>query len=213
MAQPDAKPEQPSDEALLDAWRSGDAAAGEALFVRHYAPVSRFFRNKVAADRVADLIQETFMAVVEARERELVSFRAYLLRVAYYVFCRHIRTSYRRGPSEDIDELSLADVDASQTSMIAHAQEQRLLLEGLRAIPIKYQVVLELHYWEELTTNEIAEVLDIPPGTARSRLRRARDSLEAAMASIARSPALLESTMTRLDDWAAQCFRVGFREV
>ena len=196
-----------SDGDLLDAWRGGDADAGEILFVRHFAAIGRFFRNKVAGDRVADLIQETFTAVVEGRDRIADSsrFRAYLLSIAYYVFCKHLRESYRRGEDLNLDERSIDALDPSPSVLIAKSQEQRLLLEGLRAIPVNYQVVLELHYWEGLTTVQIAEVLGIPNGTVRSRLQRARDALEAAMSSIARSPEVLESTLTRLEDWAKRC--------
>lgn len=192
---------------LLDAWRQGDAASGEVLFLRHFAAIGRFFRNKVAADRVADLIQETFIAAVEGRDRivDASRFRGYLLSIAYYVFCKHLRDSYRHGADVDFDELSIDALDPTPSSLIAKSQEQRLLLEGLRAIAINYQVVLELHYWEGLTTTQISEVLGVPRGTVRSRLQRARDALEAAMASIARSPELLESTLTRLEDWAKRC--------
>ena len=198
-----------SDAELLDAWRGGDKAAGEVLFARHYRSLKRFYRNKVGADRVADLIQETFIASVESRDRIADSnrFRAYLLRIAYHVFCRHLREHHRRGVAVDLDQASVQALDTSAPSAIARKQEQRLLLEGLRSIPVNYQVVLELHYWEELTTNEIAGILDVPPGTIRSRLQRARDALEAAMASAARSPELLQSTLTRLEDWAAACGR------
>jgi RNA polymerase sigma-70 factor, ECF subfamily len=201
-------PQSSSDAELLDAWRRGDTDAGEALFVRHYRPVARFFRNKVGPERVADLIPETFVASVEGRERiqDSSRFRAYVLSIAYRVLCRHLRETHRRAES-DFDSFSFADLDPTPSAIVAKVQEQRLLLEGLRAISIKYQVVLELHYWEELTTNEIAEVLGLPPGTIRSRLQRAREALEAAMASIARSREVLDSTMTRLEDWAAACGR------
>ncbi|WP_052547104.1 RNA polymerase sigma factor [Enhygromyxa salina] len=196
-----------SDAELLVAWRAGDAEAGELLFVRHYPPVARFFRNKVGADQVADLIQETFTATLEGRDRiaDGSRFRGYLLCIAYRVFCAHLRKTYRKPGEVELDEVAIEAVDPSPTSVIVHAQEQRLLLEGLRAIPINYQVVLELHYWEELSTEEIARVLGMPSGTIRSRLIRARDALEAAMAGIARSAEVLDSTLTRLDDWAAGC--------
>lgn len=208
MAPPPTAPADPrSDADLLDAWRRGDADAGEVLFVRHFAAIGRFFRNKVAADRVADLIQETFIAAVEGRDRIVDSsrFRSYLLSIAYFVFCKHLRESYRRGQDVDLDEVSVDALDPTPSVLLAKHQEQRLLLEGLRAIPVNYQIVLELHYWEGLTTGQIAEVLDVPRGTVRSRLQRAREALEAAMASIARSPEVLESTLTRLEDWAKRC--------
>ena len=49
------------DGALVDAWRSGDRAAGKRLFERHYSGVARFFRNKVGEGE-GDLIQRTFLA-------------------------------------------------------------------------------------------------------------------------------------------------------
>jgi len=201
--------DRPSDAELLEAWRGGDADAGERLFARHYRLLKRFFRNKVGAERVADLIQDTFVASVESRERvqDGSRFRAYLLRIAYHVFCRHLRERSRGRSKVDLDEVCIEQLDPGATSVIARVQEQRLLLEGLRAIPVNYQVVLELHYWEDLTTGRIAEVLGVPVGTVRSRLQRARDALEAAMARIARSSELLESTLTRLEDWAARCGR------
>lgn len=197
------------DKALLDAWRGGDDEAGEALFVRYYQPVARFFRNKVGPERVADLIQETFVASVEGRDRieDGTRFRSYLLSIAYHVFCKALRENYRQGQPLDLDAVPIEEIATTASAVIARAQEQRLLLEGLRAIPVNYQVVLELHYWEDLNTNEIAAVLGIPTGTARSRLRRARHALEAAMGRLARSPELLDSTLTRLDDWAARCGR------
>ncbi len=195
-----------SDAELLDAWQHGSADAGEALFVRHYPPLARFFRNKVDPSDVADLIQETFMSSVDARQRvqQGSGFRAYLLTIAYRVYCRHLRERYR-GPQQDIEALSIADCGAHPSSVVGHVQQQRLLLEALRAIPIKYQVVLELHYWEEMSTREIAEVIDSPVGTVRSRLQRARGALEAEMARLARSPHILHSTLTRIEDWASSC--------
>jgi RNA polymerase sigma-70 factor (ECF subfamily) len=195
-----------SDAALLEAWRAGDTQAGEALFVRHYDTLARFFRNKVSADQVADLIQETLTTLVESRDRIADSsrFRAYMLCIAYRVFCKHLRGSYR-ADAVRLEELSVAELGTTPSSLIARAQEQRLLLEGLRALPVNYQVVLELYYWEELNTVEIAEVLGVPSGTVRTRLQRARDALEAELARLARSRELLDSTLTRLEQWAASC--------
>jgi RNA polymerase sigma-70 factor (ECF subfamily) len=50
--------------------------------------------------------------------------------------------------------------------------------EALRRLPVELQVVVELHYWEEQSTAEMAEVLEVPQGTVKSRLRRAREQLE-----------------------------------
>jgi len=197
------------DAELLVSWREGEAAAGEELVRRHYRVVERFLANKVGLERIPDLAQETFVRCVEARDRidEAARFQTYLLTIAYRVFCAHLRREYRVASTAELDSVTLEAVDPSPSTLMVRKQEQRLLLEGLRAISVNHQVVLELHYWEELTTEEIGQILDIPPPTARSRLRRARSALEAAMAAKARSPALLDSTLTRIEDWAAACRR------
>jgi RNA polymerase sigma-70 factor (ECF subfamily) len=55
-----------------------------------------------------------------------------------------------------------------------------------------------------LKTREIAEILEVPHPTVRSRLRRAQDRLAAELARLAAGP-LLESTLTGLEQWAARC--------
>jgi RNA polymerase sigma-70 factor, ECF subfamily len=194
------------DVVLLKGWRRGDAAAGEELFERYYDLVERFFLNKLSGD-VQDLVQETFIACVEARDRVQDSsrFRSYLFSIAYNVLRGHLRKLYRGGHQLDLDEMSIQQVAPGPGTQLGERREQRLLLEALRAIPVDYQVILELHYWEQLTTEDMAEVLKMPVGTARSRLIRARKLLEEAMSRLAGSPVELESTMTRLDDWAERC--------
>ena len=85
---------------------------------------------------------------------------------------------------------------------MAKRREERLLLEALRSIPLDHQIALELYYWQEMTAAELAAVLDIPEGTIRSRLRRAKHLLEEQLAELAQSPDLLETTMANLDEWA-----------
>ena len=194
------------DSELLLRWRAGDLTAGEALFERYYAMVERFFINKVDTG-VGDLVQETFIACVESRDRlkKTSRFRSYLFAVAHNILFRHLRTRYRRGETFDAEAVSVRDLSPGPSSVAVRRTEQRLLLEALRSISVAHQVVLELHYWENMTTAEIAEVLDTPVGTVRSRLQRARSHLEAAMDSLERSPEVLESTKSHLDDWAQQC--------
>ena len=197
-----------SDAELLERWRRGDKPAGAELFERYFAMIERFFLNK-APDHVDDLVQETFLNCLKSRDqvKDSNKFRSHLFAIAYHVLGTHLRKVYRGRGNIDLSESSLHDLSPSPRSLIAHREEQRLLLEALRHIPVAHQVLLELHYWESMTTDEIAEVLGIPVGTARGRLRRARELLEQAMEQLAESPALLESTRARLDDWVAECQR------
>ena len=80
----------------------------------------------------------------------------------------------------------------------------RLLLEGLRRLPIEHQIALELFYWEGFDARQIAEVMGISHSAMRSRMAKARELLRDAMLEIAESPDLLRSTVEALDDWAAE---------
>jgi RNA polymerase sigma-70 factor (ECF subfamily) len=195
-----------SDSELLQRWRSGDQAAGQELFERYYHVIERFFANKLASEAL-DLVQETFVACLEGRDRvsEDGKFRSYLFAVACNVLRGHLRRRYRGGEQLDLEEVSVHELAPGAGTLLGRLREQRLLLEALRHIPVELQVALELHYWEQLTTEDMAEALGVPVGTARSRLRRAREQLQAAMERLASTPDELESTITNLDDWARQC--------
>ena len=198
-----------ADAELLTRWRSGDQHAGEELFDRLYPMVERFFVNKLTTE-VDDLVQETFRLCVECRDRVAApdKFRGFMMSIAYRVFCAHLRERYRaEGNSVDWTTLSIKSLSPSPSSLVAERRELRLLLEGLRTIPIEYQIILELHYWEDMTTADIGAVLDTPVGTIRSRLRRGRELLEEAMTRLAQSHDELRSTLSRLEDWARACSR------
>lgn len=190
------------DMALLERWRGGDLAAGNELFERHFDAVYRFFAHKVP-EHANDLVQQTFLGCVEGRDRfrGASSFRTFLFAVARYQLLAHFRVTKRRAI--DTSATSLADVAPSPSTALRRRFEHRLLLEALRTLPLDLQIALELHYWEELTAREIAEVLAVPEGTAKSRLRRARDALVSAIAALETDPARLETTIASLDAWAA----------
>ncbi len=193
-----------ADDDLLAAWRSGDEDAGVELFERYYDGVSRFFKSK-AWDASADLIQRTFLACLETRDRmrKGTSFRSYLFGIARNILFEHYRGKRRDGRLLDFAERSLEDLGATPTTALAQAQESRLLLQALRQIPLEHQMILELYYWEEMTAGEIAGVLEVPEGTARTRIRRAKQLLEAELKARAESPQLLASTVSDLDSWAS----------
>ncbi len=188
---------------LLEAWRSGDARAGDTLLRRYLTALHRFFANKVV-DEVEDLIQRTFLALVRSREaiREGSSFRAYMFTVARHELYHYLRHRRRRHDALDFSSVSVADEGISPSGIVAHHHDQQLMLTALRSIPIELQVVLELHYWEDLTTAELAVALGVPQGTAKSLLRRARAQLEIRLARLARGQPELQRTFENLDAWA-----------
>ena len=159
---------------LLERWREGDRDAGESLFARYFPLVSRFFRNKLAYEH-EDLIQTTFLACVEAKGRiGATSFRAYLFTVARRRLYEHLRG--RGHPIRDAAPMtsSMAGDWTSPSAAVARTQAEAQVLRALRGLPVDDQIVLELRFWEQLSTAELADVLEVPGPTARTRLRRAR---------------------------------------
>jgi RNA polymerase sigma factor (sigma-70 family) len=189
-----------SDLELLDAWRGGDLGSGEQLFRRYFAQINRFFRNKTDSG-IEDLIQSTFLACIEGRDRfrEASSFRTYLFGIAHNL----LRTHYRkRARDVDFEHTSVVDLGASPTGPLTQRDEQAALLRALRSIPFDHQVILELSYWEDLSGPEIAEVLGLPPNTVRSRLSRARTALREALERGVASVEVLRSTLSNIEGWA-----------
>lgn len=193
-----------SDNELLDAWRAGDSRAGEALFDRYFESIRRFYCNK-ASDSIEDLVQQTFMACLESRDRfrGQSSFRTYLFAIAHNVLYKHFRRKRRKESKVDFGVSSVHDMGDSPTKNLADREEEQLLLSALRRIPLDLQTVLELYYWEKLTAAEIGEIIDAPEGTVRTRIRRAKQLVEAQIAELAQSPEMLQSTVTNLDRWAS----------
>jgi RNA polymerase sigma factor (sigma-70 family) len=191
------------DRELFGRWCDGDLRAGNALFDRYFPAIRRFFRNKLDAD-VEDLVQRTFVACVEARDRFRgdASFRTYLFALAHNVLRRHYRTASRKGEALDFDEISAVDLGAGPSTILNMREELVALLDGLRAIPLASQVILELVYWEKMTGPELAVVLDVPVDTARTRLRRARQLLASAIAKTPHAAGKLGDSLDDLEQWA-----------
>ncbi|MCA9710793.1 MAG: sigma-70 family RNA polymerase sigma factor [Myxococcales bacterium] len=195
----------PDDGALLTAWRAGDLAAGRRLFERYFEATLRFFANKVQTDP-EDFVQDVFAACVRGRDRvrDDRSFRAYLFGVAYNVLRDHYRERYRGGSPEPLESHSVEDLAPGPSTMARERQQDALLLDALRRLPMELQVVLELFYWEDMTTAEIGEALGIPSGTVRSRLRRGRERAQALLVELEAGGSLGETTPRGLDDWARE---------
>ena len=191
-----------SDQKLLHAWRAGDRRAGSELFARHFDGVYRFFLNKVDGG-VEDLVQRTFVACVEGRDRfrEEASFRTYLFAIAHNLLKVHLRTT-ARSRRQDFERDSLVDLGAGPPTIVGACEEERLVVHALRKIPIESQVLLELFYWEDLGVADIAVAMDVPVGTAATRLRRARQLLEAEMVALAGDAALRDAVAGGFETWA-----------
>jgi RNA polymerase sigma-70 factor (ECF subfamily) len=195
-----AKDEDPrSDLELLDAWVAGDQEASNALAGRHFGSVYRFFRTKVP-DFAEDLAQATFLGCVEGRDRFAgrSSFKTYLLGIARNQLLHHFR---KRGREEIVDwgHESVMDLAKSPSRVVAENETQQVLITALQQIPLDYQTTLELYYWEDLTQREVAEVLGVKEGTAKSRLSEGRALLREQLAKMPISARARDSAMEIFD--------------
>jgi RNA polymerase sigma-70 factor (ECF subfamily) len=192
-----------TDSELLKRWSNGDAQAGTVLFRRHVRSVYMFFQNKV--DNIEDMVQRTFLACVEkaAKIDPSRSFKAYLLGIARYQLLQYF-AEYRRGEKlGQIGQLSVEQLGNPSVAVAKH-QQQRLLLKGLRRIPLDHQIALELYYWEQLPLADIASILEIPEGTVKSRLHRSRGLLRDAIAGLDAPVLARRSTVDDLELWATR---------
>lgn len=191
------------DTKLVSAWLAGDTAAGEALLAMHSPCLVRFFRNKIG-NNPDDLVQETMAEAIVSKQRfeGRASFRSFLLSIARHRLFEHYRKRRVEQKYFEFDAVSVADMSPSPSTQLGERGEQRLLLEALRNIPLNLQIVLELHYWEDLSGPEVADALEIPVDTAYSRLRKAKSVLKKKLEILATSREALHSTTDRLELWA-----------
>jgi RNA polymerase sigma factor (sigma-70 family) len=162
----------------LQRWRTGDAAAGEALFARYFDSLCGFFATKCQAD-ADELVQRTLLACVHAKDqfRAESSFRTYVFTVARNELYRYLRKRHRDDDRLDFSVTSVAELITTPATRLARDAERRKLVEILRSLPVEQQTLLELHYWEDFDIAALAEVFETTPGAIRVRLHRARKTL------------------------------------
>lgn len=194
------------DDELHSRWRGGDRAAGAELIERHYDSVYRFFATKTGGD-ADDLVQRTFAACSDhdSGYRGDSSFRTYIFGVARNLLFAHYRgRSRQRARDPDYSIASAQELSPGPSTYAAVRVEYRLLVEALRRLPLEIQMTLELFYWEEMPMHELAEVLEIPIGTVKSRLHRGRVLLKEKLEKIPAPPKETASVRVLLDRWANQ---------
>jgi RNA polymerase sigma factor (sigma-70 family) len=174
------------DETLLQAWATGDEAAGVALYRRHFAALYRFFRTRAPHD-FEDLIQTTMLECVRSKDRYRGEspFVGFLFGLARNCLLHHYRSRSRDRLDFDASHGEVADLDLRPSTIFARKAEHARLHAAMARIPLELRLVLELHYWESLSTRELAETIAVPQGTVKSRLRRGREALREALAAVA----------------------------
>lgn len=145
-------------------------------------------------------MQQTFLSLVKAAPgfRGASSFRTYVFTAARSKLYRFlVERAAKEGPV-DFGVDSVAAIGPTPSAWAADREEERVLYDALRRLPVQTQVTLELYWIEGLEGDEVAEILGVPPGTIRSRLRRGLERLRHEVERLARHPHLIERSLSEL---------------
>jgi RNA polymerase sigma-70 factor (ECF subfamily) len=153
-----------------------------SLFERHYASMWRLLRRLgVSADQVDDATQELFW-VAARRLSDIQPGRehSFLYGVALRIAASQVRRQKAAMPLAEVGQVPLmVDDRPSPEDQLAERQARRLLDDVLHRMPGDLRTVFVLFELEGLEVRQIAELQEIPVGTASSRLRRAREEFSA----------------------------------
>lgn len=164
------------DELLAVRCQLGEREAFDALIDRWHDPLWRYARRLAGTDEAAsEVTQDVWLRVLRgiARLREPARLRSWLFGITRRVLMDRLRAKYAAPGVVDAADVELAaaepddDIEAELESM----------QEAMTRVPLVEREVLTLFYLRELTLVEVAEILEVPVGTVKSRLHRARHLL------------------------------------
>lgn len=163
--------------------------AFSALFERHATSVYRYAAQRMG-DRVAeDVMSETFLVAFERRSAYNLAVpdaRPWLLGIATRLMRKHARLEAVawRGLSADLAARIAPDVIEQAAARVDAERLTRRLTKALRKLGAADRDTLLLYAWADLDYASIAEAMQVPVGTVRSRLNRARRHIRRAAALI-----------------------------
>ena len=171
-----------SDEVLAHAVGEGNTQAFNELMRRYEEKLLRYGRRFLARQEdVEDAVQDVFLRTyTNIRSfNPAYRFSPWIYRIAHNVFVNVLRkNAHRSFAFIDFDTfISPLGAEEEMLSESERASLRASLERGLLKIDPKYREVLILHYFDELSYDEIAEVLHIPTGTVGVRLKRGREAL------------------------------------
>lgn len=186
--------ESVTDKQLVERVQRGDKRAYDLLVLKYQHKivglVGRYLRDQ---DEVQDVAQEAFIKAYRAlpRFRGDSAFYTWLYRIAINTAKNHLVSRSRRPPDTDVDvdmeegmhQESLSDMVNPENSL-ATDQLEAVVYKAIEDLAEDLKVAVTLREFEGLSYEEIAEVMDCPVGTVRSRIFRAREAIEKKIAGI-----------------------------
>lgn len=173
-----------SDEDLMRAWVAGTAGAFEQLYARYRQRLYRHLLRQLRDNALADeLFQDVWQKVIAARTqwKPEGQFASWLFAIAHHRLGDHWRRSaHRPNAPLDADErlAQIADPDTPERALSEFERRRQLQL-ALDDLPAEQREVLLLRLEQELSLEEIGEIVGAGRETIKSRLRYAMDKLRA----------------------------------
>jgi len=178
-----------ADQALVQRVQRGDSAAFD-LLVRKYQHRIVGLIGRYVSDwsECQDVAQETFLRAYRAlgNFRGDAQFYTWLHRIAVNTAKNHLVAGNRRPPGADIDvadaeqfdsAIRLRDNDTPERELMRQQMEQTVM-RAVQALPDELREAISLREVDGLSYEEIAQRMDCPIGTVRSRIFRARDAID-----------------------------------
>ena len=166
---------QLTDEQLMARAKAGNDAAFEELYHRFARRLKGFFFLQLGGDEelAADATHDVFLRAYEARNRyqEGKNVSTWLFTIAYNICRNHYRSNaYETQLSATLDAEPISD-EQIEVQLDAAALDDALA-QVLSDLPPPLHQLFSLHYQEELTIPQVAEIVGIPEGTVKSRLHK-----------------------------------------
>ena len=166
---------QLTDEQLMARAKAGNNAAFEELYHRYARRLKGFFFLQLGGDEelAADATHDVFLRAYEARNRyqEGKNVSTWLFTIAYNICRNHYRSNaYETQLLATLDAEPISD-EQIEVQLDAAALDDALA-QVLSELPPPLHQLFSLHYQEELTIPQVAEIVGIPEGTVKSRLHK-----------------------------------------
>ncbi len=160
--------------------KSGDSEAFGFFYDQYVGPIYRFIMMKVSNEQIAqDLTQDVFLKIWQhlVDQKQMLNFRAFIFRVARNVVIDHYRQSHKETfPLEQAEEK--ADESLAVDKQLSLTLELEQLLVVLQTLKPEYQEILTLRFVEDMSFDEMAEILQKDKNNVRVTLHRALSQLK-----------------------------------
>jgi RNA polymerase sigma-70 factor, ECF subfamily len=178
-----------TDQELVRRVQNGDRRAFDLLFSRYQHKiaglVSRYVRTN---EEIEDIVQESFIKAYRAlpRFRGESAFYTWLYRIAINTSKNYLVAKSRRPPDVDIDAEESEFADGSESlhesenpeNALTRDQLATVIDQAIRDLPDDLRSAVTLREFDGLSYEQIAEIMDCPVGTVRSRIFRAREAID-----------------------------------